>query len=180
MGWCGNPQRGTGWIFSQDQSAHRAITCRVQREVSKKAQQLSLKRAIEDKDRRINKELNEAASEIIADLYDKMKVVVDKTAEENGFQLVFAYPDGVTREELNMPYIKELKLKPPAAQPFYVAHDVDITTTVVKKLNEQYPPIDPVTMQVVDTDRLPANSPAPNASIPGNAPPPAGAPMNAP
>lgn len=120
----------------------------------KTARLLNLQRLIEDEDRKIDKELNEAASKFSADIYDKLKLVVDKTAEENGFQLVFAYPDAVTPQEKEMPYIKELKLKPPAAQPFYVAHDADITATVVKKLNEQYPPIDPVTKTVVDTDML--------------------------
>ena len=55
------------------------------------------------------------------DLYDEIKTVVDKTAEMNGYHIVFAYPDAVTPEEMKNPYLKELKLKPPAAQPFYVA-----------------------------------------------------------
>jgi Skp family chaperone for outer membrane proteins len=145
----------------------------------KQARMLQLVRAIEDEDRKINKELNEAASAIISDLYDKMKVVVDKTAEMNGYHIVFAYPDAVTAEELKNPYIKELKLKPPAAQPFYIAGHADITGVVVKTLNTWYPPVDPVTKQVIDVSKLdipkdatPGTTHAPGAArpAPGTAP----------
>jgi Skp family chaperone for outer membrane proteins len=122
---------------------------------------LDLARKVEDEDRKINKQLNDDASAIISDLYDKMKAVVDRTAEQNGFQIVLAYPDAVTPEEMKNPYIKELKLKPPAAQPFYVSPDVDITARVVKVLNEKHPPLDPVTKQPVDVSKLdlPASAP---------------------
>lgn len=114
---------------------------------------LELARKIEDADRDINKQLNDDASAIIADLYDKMKTVVDKTAEAEGFQLVLAYPDAVTREEASSPYIKELKLKPPAAQPFHVSPNIDITASVIEKLNEKYPPLDEKG-QLVDVSKL--------------------------
>jgi Skp family chaperone for outer membrane proteins len=117
-------------------------------------QLLALARQIEDEDRKISKQLNDDASSIICELYDKMKAVVDKTAELNGYHIVFAYPDAVTPEELKSAYIKELKLKPPAAQPFYVAPHADITAVVVKVLNEWYPPVDPVTKQRIDITKL--------------------------
>src|SRR5262249_26314327 len=88
---------------------------------------LELARQIEDKNGEINKLLNDTASATIGDLYDKLKVVVDRIADDNGFQLVLAYPDAVTPDELQNPYVKELKLKPPAAQPFHVAREIDIT-----------------------------------------------------
>jgi Skp family chaperone for outer membrane proteins len=121
---------------------------------------LDLTRRIEAADRKIGKQLNDEASAIIADLYDKMKAVVDKTAELDGFQLVFAYPDAVTPEELKSAYIKELKLKPPAAQPFYVAQGVDITAAVVRTLNEWYPPLDAMG-KPVDVNKLDATAPNP-------------------
>ena len=86
-----------------------------------------MSRKIEDEDRKINKALNDEASAIISKLYDQIKTVVDKTAEMNGYHIVFAYPDAVTAKEMNDPMIKELKLKPPAAQPFFVAKHVDMT-----------------------------------------------------
>jgi Skp family chaperone for outer membrane proteins len=138
---------------------------------------LDLARKIEDEDRRINKQLNDDASAIIGDLYDKMKTVVDKTAEMNGYHIVFAYPDAVTPEELKSPYIKELKLKPPAAQPFYVAPHADITGVVVKTLNAWYPPLD-AQGRPIDPSKLDV----PNGSAPSTTPTtgPAPAPMGMP
>ena len=150
-----------------------------------KAQQmLNLARQIEDEDRKINKQLNDDASAIIGDLYDKMKMVVDKTAEMNGYHIVFAYPDAVTPEELKSPYIKELKLKPPAAQPFYVAAHADITAVVVKTLNAWYPPLDaqnrPVDVSKLDVPNAGNGVPGGGTAAPapmGGAPAPAPAPM---
>jgi Skp family chaperone for outer membrane proteins len=102
-------------------------------------QQRDLTRQIEDKDREIQKQLNEKSNVVIATLYDEIKTVVDKTAEMNGYHIVFAYPDASTAEEMKSPYVKELKLKPPAAQPFYVARQVDITGVVIQTLNTWYP-----------------------------------------
>ena len=127
-------------------------------------QMVILTRQIEDEDKKINKKLNDDASAIIVGLYDAIKSVVDRTAEANGFQLVLAYPDAVTPEEVNNPHIKELKLKPPAAQPFYVAPEIDITARVIKTLNEKHPPLDPETKEPVDLDKL-MNPPVPATGI---------------
>lgn len=102
-------------------------------------QLVELARKIEDKDREVNRVLNEDATAIISQLYDDIKTVVDKTAEMNGYHIVFAYPDAVGPKEMNDPAIKELKLKPPAAQPFYVAKHVDVTGVVTQTLNAWYP-----------------------------------------
>jgi Skp family chaperone for outer membrane proteins len=133
-------------------------------ELEKKTKRmLELARKIEDEDRDINKQLNDDASAIIGDLYDKMKTVVDKTAEAEGFQLVLAYPDAVTAEEMKSPYIKELKLKPPAAQPFHIAPSIDITSRVIDRLNEKYPPLDekgrPVDVSMLDLPTPPPDAP---------------------
>ena len=127
---------------------------------------LALTRRIEDEDREINKTMNDAASAIIADLYDMIKGAVDRVAERDGFGLVLAYPDAVTAEERKSPYIKELKLKPPAAQPFLVAPQLDITARVLKLLNEEHPPLDPETKQPVDVSKLPAPPPAAPVTLP--------------
>jgi hypothetical protein len=104
-----------------------------------------------------------------------MKAVVDKIAELNGYHIIFAYPDAVTPEELASGYIKELKLKPPAAQPFFVAPHADITAVVVKTLNVWYPPIDPVTKQPVDmakiTEQMSRVPAPPGGAVPGQVPP---------
>ena len=109
-------------------------------EMSKKM--LDLSRRIQDEESKINKTLNDEASAIISKLYDQIKTVVDKTAEMNGYHIVFAYPDAVTEKEINDPMVKELKLKPPAAQPFFVAKHVDLTGVVVQTLNAWFPPVD--------------------------------------
>jgi Skp family chaperone for outer membrane proteins len=126
---------------------------------------LELARKIQDEERRINKDLNDDASKIISGLYDEIKTVVDKTADMNSYHIVFAYPDAVTAEEQANPYLKELKLKPPAAQPFYVNKQVDITGVVIQALNTWYPALNEQN-QPVDVNKLPPLE-APNA--PGSA-----------
>jgi Skp family chaperone for outer membrane proteins len=102
--------------------------------------QRTLTRQIEDADRKISHQLNLKANAIIAVLYDEIKSVVEKVAEAKGYDIVFAYPDATSPEELNSTYVKEMKLKPPAAQPFVVAKHVDVTDDVIKELNTRYPP----------------------------------------
>ena len=120
---------------------------------------------IEDDDRRINKLLNDEASKVIVGLYDDIKTVVDKVAEANGYDIVFSYPDAVTAAERNSSTLKELKLKPAAAQPFFVAKHADITDEVVQKLNAANPPLDAAGKKV-DVNNLPALQPGPGAPVP--------------
>ncbi|MBA4186816.1 MAG: hypothetical protein C0467_02240 [Planctomycetaceae bacterium] len=127
---------------------------------------VALARQIEDRDREVNKTLNEDATKIISQLYDDIKTVVDKTAEMNGYHIVFAYPDAVTKEEQDSAMVKELKLKPPAASPFYVAKHVDLTGVVIQTLNAWYP------SPAVPADAM---APAP-APMGGPAPAPMGGP----
>ncbi|MBA4065514.1 MAG: hypothetical protein C0501_17720 [Isosphaera sp.] len=138
---------------------------------------VDLGRQIEDEDRQVSKALSDMATRIISSLYDEIKTVVDKTAEMNGYHIVFAYPDAATEEEMKAPWAKELKLKPPAAQPFYVARHVDMTGVVVQTLNAWYPakdengkPVD-VSKLADPTPATPTNGPAPGpGTIPGKGP----------
>ena len=114
-----------------------AVDPKVKEDIQK--QMVVLGRKIQDKDAELNKMLNDDASTIISQLYDDIKTVVDRTAEMNGYHLVLAYPDAVTPEEHKNPMLKELKLKPPAAQPFYVARHIDLTGMIVETLNKWYP-----------------------------------------
>ena len=137
-------------------------------EMSKKM--LDLSRRIQDEESKINKTLNDEASAIISKLYDQIKTVVDKTAEMNGYHIVFAYPDAVTEKEINDPMVKELKLKPPAAQPFFVAKHVDLTGVVVQTLNAWFPPVDaagkPVDVSKLNTEPVTPASGPPKAGTP--------------
>ena len=138
-------------------------------EMSKKM--LELSRKIQDQESAINKTLNDEASAIISKLYDQIKTVVDKTAEMNGYHIVFAYPDAVTDKEMNDPMVKELKLKPPAAQPFFVAKHVDLTGVVVQTLNAWFPPVD-AQGKPVDVSKLANDPPPPGPGAAGTPPRP--------
>jgi Skp family chaperone for outer membrane proteins len=127
-------------------------------------------RKYQDEDSAVNKVLNEEASKMISSLYDEIKMVVDKTAEMNSYDIVFAYPDAVSPTDMANPSFKELKLKPPAAQPFYVSKKVDITSVVIVTLNKWYPPKDeqgrPVDMKSLPQLETPATG-APTTGGPG-------------
>ena len=58
----------------------------------------------------------------------------------NGFDLVLAYPDAITAEEMTSPLYYDLKLRPPAAMPFYVSPSVDMTDVLITTLNTNFKP----------------------------------------
>lgn len=97
-----------------------------------------LARQIEDMDRALNKMLNERASVIIVEIYDDIRAVTTAVAQESGLVALLAFPDAVTREEAENPLIKELKLKPPALQPFYLDPSVDYSDEIVRRLNDKF------------------------------------------
>jgi Skp family chaperone for outer membrane proteins len=99
------------------------------------AAMLLLTRRIEDDDREINKLLDRQASQVIVGLYDEIRATVVDLARERGLVAVFAYPAPVTPQEAESPVVKELMLKPPAAQPFYLDPAVDYTDEIVRRLN---------------------------------------------
>ncbi|MFO0800248.1 MAG: OmpH family outer membrane protein [Gemmataceae bacterium] len=137
-------------------------------------QMVELARRIEDKSRDVDKVLNEKASGIISGLYDDIKLVVDKTAEMNGYHLVLAYPDAVTEDEKKNPYLKELKLKPPACQPFFVHPQVDLTGVVVQTLNKWNPA--PAVPAGAEIPAGPPGAPGPQPGAAPGGPVPMGAP----
>lgn len=165
--------------LSKDLVAWRGEYIKLQEDIQKQAnndvkeqmgkRMLVLARQIEDKDREVNKALNDDATAIITQLYDDIKTVVDKTAEMNGYHIVFAYPDAVTKEEMNSAVVKELKLKPPAAQPFFVAKHVDVTGVVIQTLNAWYPS-PAVPAEPVPGPATPGLNPAPGTNPPAKQP----------
>jgi Skp family chaperone for outer membrane proteins len=126
-------------------------------------EQRNTARQMEDSERAINKQLNEKASAIIAELYDDIKAAADKLSEKRGFDIVFCYPDATTSMEAKSAYVKELKLKPPAAQPFVVAKHVDLTDEMLDELNTRHsaPPV-PQTIIPGLHQPPPAITPRPN------------------
>jgi Skp family chaperone for outer membrane proteins len=96
-------------------------------------------RRIEDADREVAAAIDRRTGLVISALYDELHAVVAAVAREHGLAVVLAYPDAVTPEERESPYIKELKLKPPAAQPFFLDPAVEYSDEIVRRLNERFP-----------------------------------------
>ncbi len=101
-------------------------------------QLVQLTRRIEDLDRECNRLLNNQATEIIVELYDEIHAAAAEMARENGLVALLTYPDAVTEAEMNNPMIKELKLKPPACQPFYLDPSVEYTGELLQRLNAKF------------------------------------------
>lgn len=97
-----------------------------------------LARKIEDLDRELTKLLNNQATEVIVGLYDEMSAEAAELARENGLVALLAYPDAVGPEEAANPAIKELRLKPAAAHPFYLDPSVDFTDELIQRLNAKF------------------------------------------
>lgn len=99
---------------------------------------LALTRRIEDDDRAINKAINGRTTTIIVGLYDEIHAVVAAVARDNGLTAVLAYPDAVTQEQMDDPQIKEMKLKPPALQPFYLDPAAEYSDEIIRRLNAKF------------------------------------------
>ncbi len=95
-------------------------------------------RQIEDLDRVIAKILNDRASHMIAELHDEMYATASAVARDNNLTALLAYPDAVTREERDDPHIKEMRLKPPALQPFYLDASVEFSDEIIRRLNDKF------------------------------------------
>lgn len=98
----------------------------------------ALARRIEDLDRTIGRLLNERASIVISELHDELRAVATAVAHEHGLTALLAYPDAVTPQEAESPLVKELKLKPPALQPFYLDPAADYSDEIAHRLNEKF------------------------------------------
>jgi hypothetical protein len=97
-----------------------------------------LTRRIQDLELEINKLTNNQAAIIIVELYDEIHATVVELAHEHNLVAVLAFPDARTPEEMDSSQTKELKLKPPAAQPFYIDPSVDYTDELIERLNAKF------------------------------------------
>ncbi len=105
------------------------------------AKQLVVKqREFEDKDRMARKSLDEESAAHLQNLFAEIQAGVRAFVESNGYDVVFAYPDAVTDEEKKSPVYFDLKMRPPAAMPFFVSPSADITPMLVETLNKHFPP----------------------------------------
>src|SRR5439155_10248286 len=118
-------------------------------------------RMFEDRERGIRKALDEESAGHLKQLFGEIQACVKACVEANGYDIVFAYPDATTAEETQSPLYYDLKLRPSAAMPFYVAPAADMTEILVATLNKHFPPPAPVT---------PAGATQPAPGAPGGAP----------
>jgi Skp family chaperone for outer membrane proteins len=132
-------------------------TVAAQKDVKEK-QLREMVRQYEDLDREVRKRIDEQSSKHLKELHDDINLVVQKVSERNGFGIVFAYPDATTEQEKTSPLYYELKLRPPAAMPFFVSPNCDITSAVIETLNKYRPSPGPV---VPVGGTAPAGTPAP-------------------
>jgi Skp family chaperone for outer membrane proteins len=102
-------------------------------------------RQFEDRERGIRKQLDEESAGHLKQLFGEITACVKACVEANGYDLVFAYPDATTVEETASPLYYDLKLRPSAAMPFYVAPSADMTEILVATLNKHFPAPAPVT-----------------------------------
>src|SRR5262249_8798796 len=84
-------------------------------------------RQFEDRERGIRKQLDEESAAHLKQLFGEIQACVKACVEANGYDIVFAYPDATTAEETASPLYYDLKLRPSAAMPFYVAPSADMT-----------------------------------------------------
>lgn len=121
-----------------DLQAKHAATTDPNKKFDLESDMRALARRVEDLDRTISKMLNERASLIIAELYDELRAVAAAVARDNGLTALLAYPDAVTPQEAENPMVKELKLKPPALQPFYIESSAEFSDEILRRLNEKF------------------------------------------
>jgi Skp family chaperone for outer membrane proteins len=139
-------------IFAKKQTEFMELKTKMAGELVKSkqdemAQQLTvLQRQLEDMQTSIRKEIDEKSMTHLRTLFGELRTVVDAVAKTNGFDLVLAYPDASTPEELNSTMYLEMKLRTPAAMPFYVSPNIDITNVVIQTLNKNFPPPAPISV----------------------------------
>jgi Skp family chaperone for outer membrane proteins len=128
------------------------------------AQMTALQRQLEDAGKMARKEIDEKSMTHLRTLMGELKTVVDAVAKTNGFDLVLAYPDASTPEELNSPMYLEMKLRQTAAVPFYVSPNIDITAVVIQTLNKNFPAPGPISVTPGVTPTGGTTPPAPPAA----------------
>lgn len=96
-------------------------------------------REFEDKERQARKELDEESAKYLREMYGQIQACVKAVVEANGYDIVFAYPDAITADEMSSPLYFDLKMRPPAAMPFHVSASCDMTEVLLATLNKNFP-----------------------------------------
>lgn len=101
-------------------------------------------REFEDKEKAVRKQLDDESAQFLKGLFAEIQTAVKAIVETNGFDLVMAYPDATTPEEMQSPMYYDLKMRPPAAMPFYVSPAADMTEVLITVLNRSFQPPGPI------------------------------------
>ncbi len=135
------------------------------KKASIEAEMTAMQRQFEDMEKGIRKDIDDKSAKHLQELFTQIRTVVERVSEVNGFQLVMAYPDALTPEEMQSPLYYDLKLRPPAAMPFYVSPSIDITKVVVLTLNQNFVPPGPIPALTPASGTAPAAAPTPGAPM---------------
>ena len=139
-------------------------------------QLLATQRNLEDSERTLRKQLDDESAGYLKNLFVEIQTCVQAVVQANGFDLVMAYPDALTPEEMNSPMYYDLKLRPNAAMPFYISPNADMTDVLIATLNARFPAPAGAT-PAASPGAAPAGSPAPTPAA--GSPAPAGTPAPA-
>ncbi|HET6571973.1 MAG TPA: OmpH family outer membrane protein [Fimbriiglobus sp.] len=132
---------------------------------------LARQREFEDKQRQVQQQLDSESAGYLRNLFTEIQRAVVAIVEQNGFDVVFAYPDAITKEEMESPLYYDLKMRPQAAMPFYVSPTADMTNVLIETLNKNFPPPkDPIQ----PAGGAAPHAPTPPAGAPGTPPKPGG------
>lgn len=92
-------------------------------------------RFFEDRETFFKTSLDAKASKHLKELFADVNAAVGGIVEANGYDIIFAYPEATTTQEADTQQYIDLKMRPPAAMPFYVSKRIDITDVMVATLN---------------------------------------------
>ena len=164
-------KRGADLAKFRNQILEKEAAIRIETVATKKQQfegeMVALQRQFEDLEKSIRKEIDDKSAKHLQELFTQIRTVVERVAEVNGFQLVMAYPDAMTEEEMKSPLYYDLKLRPPAAMPFYVSPSIDITKVVVLTLNQNFAAPGPIPAGLTPTGgTAPTTSGVPSTGAP--------------
>ena len=126
---------------------------------------VELQRQFEDAERVARKQLDDESAGYLKNLFAEIQQCVKAIVEAYNYDLVLAYPDAITPEEKQSPMYFDLMLRPPAAMPFFVSGESDMTEVLIATLNKSFPAPagSPVTQTggTVPTPGAPAGTAAP-------------------
>ena len=97
-------------------------------------------REFEDQERQVTVGLDAESAQYLRQVYFDIQRCVEAIVQQQGCDIVFAYPDAVDPKEMENPLYFNAKLRSQAAMPFYVSPNADVTSILVATLNQHFPP----------------------------------------